>query len=109
MAKILERGEVKLSRAGTSARLAMTALLGLAPVRSARALPPTTGKASAARQLDDLGVAKSKVTIAVTGYACPQHSCVPRGRACGERKSPRKQSTVACTALESANIREPVP
>jgi hypothetical protein len=43
-------------------RLATTALLGLAPVRSARALPPTTQETSAHARLDDSGEANRKVT-----------------------------------------------
>jgi hypothetical protein len=53
-------------------RLATTALLGLASVRSARA--------SAANHRESIS------DIEVTDYARPQHFCGPQGRACGEQK-----------------------
>jgi hypothetical protein len=51
------------------------ALLGLAPVQSARASAANPRESISACRHDDLGVANGKVTIEVTDYACPQHSC----------------------------------
>ena len=56
-------------------RLAMTALLGVAPVRSARASAANHWESISACRPDDLGVANGKVTFEVTDYAYPQHSC----------------------------------
>jgi hypothetical protein len=56
-------------------RLATTALLGLAPVRSTRASAANHREGISACRHDDLGVANGKVTIEVTDYACPLRSC----------------------------------
>jgi hypothetical protein len=63
----------------------MTALPGLAPAHSARASAANHREVISACQRDDLGAANDN------DYAFPQDSCAPRGRACVEQKSRRKQ------------------
>jgi hypothetical protein len=61
-------------------RLATTALLGLAPARSARASAANHRESISACRRDDLGVATGNVTSKAMDHACPQHSCAPPGR-----------------------------
>jgi hypothetical protein len=66
-------------------RIATMALFGPAPVRSTRALPPTTGKSISACRRDDLVIATVNVTP--KRPITPVRSIpAPREGACGEQK-----------------------
>jgi hypothetical protein len=59
----------------------------------------------------DVRCSKPYCDIEVTDYACPQHSCAPRGRACGEQESPCPNRVRPVRPLDEAvlTIRETPP
>jgi hypothetical protein len=71
-----------MNKIQTSARLATTALLGLAPVRFARASAANHRKTSPLASMM-LGCSKQKSNINMTDYACPQMGAHREGAALG--------------------------